>query len=120
MSDSPRVLVTPQAAALLRELERQHGPLLLHQSGGCCEGSVPLCLRRSEFRVGSRDRLLAVVGDTPFYVDDFHFRFLAEEPVLLDVIPAETDSFSLEAAEGIKFITRPMTSEQQACRPKKS
>ena len=81
--------------------------MLFHQSGGCCDGSVPLCLRQSEFRIGARDKLLDMVEDTPFYVDDFHFPFLAREQLVLDVVPSQGDSFSLEAAEGLRFVTRP-------------
>ena len=54
----PRVLITEAAAGLVRQLQDRHGPLLFHQSGGCCEGSAPMCLRRGDFRVGARDVLL--------------------------------------------------------------
>lgn len=101
-----RILITPKAAAVLKDLRERHGPLLFHQSGGCCDGSVPLCLRQSEFRIGARDKLLDVVDGTPFYVDDFHYPFLANERLVLDVIPSQGDSFSLESADELKFVTR--------------
>lgn len=103
---SPRVLITPRAAALLRALKERYGPVLFHQSGGCCDGSVPLCLRQNEFRIGTRDVLLAVVEDTPFYVDEFHFQYLCNEQTLLDAVPSQGDSFSLESADGVRFTTR--------------
>ena len=103
---SPRVLITPQAAALLHDLKERYGPVLFHQSGGCCDGSVPLCLRQNEFRIGTRDVLLAMVEDTPFYVDEFHFQYLCNEQTLLDAVPSQGDSFSLESADDMRFVTR--------------
>ncbi len=103
---SPRVLITPAASALLRALKERYGPVLFHQSGGCCDGSVPLCLRQNEFRIGARDVLLAMVDDTPFYVDEFHFQWLSSEQTLLDVVPSQGDSFSLESADEMRFVTR--------------
>ncbi len=101
-----RVVITPRALALLNVLRERHGPLLFHQSGGCCDGSVPLCLSRDEFRVGARDVLLDVVEGTPFYVDEMHFHLLGNEKLLLDAVPSESDSFSLECADGMRFVTR--------------
>ncbi len=101
-----KIVITPKAAAVLKALKERYGPVLFHQSGGCCDGSVPLCLRQDEFRIGARDKLLDVVDDTPFYVDDFHYPFLAGERLVLDVIPSQGDSFSLESADELKFVTR--------------
>ena len=97
---------TAEAAALIRQLRERYGPLLFHQSGGCCDGSVPLCFKRDEFRVGSRDVLFGVVEDTPFYVGAAQYEYLAQTHLILDVVPGEGDSFSLEAAEGVRFIAR--------------
>jgi uncharacterized protein len=102
----PRIVITPKAAAVLKALKERYGPVLFHQSGGCCDGSVPLCLRQHEFRLGARDKLLDVVDETPFYVDDFHFPFLADGQLVLDVIPSQGDSFSLESVDELKFVTR--------------
>jgi hypothetical protein len=102
----PRVLITPRAEALLRGLKERYGPLLFHQSGGCCDGSVPFCLRQMDFRIGARDVLLDVIEGTPFYVGELLFPNLCKEQLLLDVVPFEGgDSFSLEATDGMRFVT---------------
>ena len=71
-----RVTATPAALSLLEELQAEHGPLMFHQSGGCCDGSSPMCYPRGEFRVGSRDVHLGLVGgDTPFYISGPQFAY---------------------------------------------
>jgi uncharacterized protein len=102
----PRVLVTEAAARLVRQLGDQFGPLLFHQSGGCCEGSAPMCLRRGGFRVSARDVLLGLIADCPFYVSAEQFPYWAHSQLTIDVVADGGDSFSLEAAEGVRFITR--------------
>jgi uncharacterized protein (DUF779 family) len=102
----PRISGTAQANALLRRLREQHGSLLIHQSGGCCDGSVPLCFKQSEFRVSSRDVLLGVIEETPFYIGAAQREYLENTDFLLDVVPGENDTFSLEAAEGVRFLAR--------------
>lgn len=101
-----RVLVTEAAASLARQLRDQYGPLLFHQSGGCCEGTAPMCLRRGGFRVGARDVLLGVIEGCPFYVSAAQFPYWAHSQLTIDVVPNGGDSFSLEAADGVRFITR--------------
>jgi hypothetical protein len=100
------VLVTEAAARLVRQLRGRFGPLLFHQSGGCCEGSAPMCLRCGGFRVGARDVLLGVIEDCPFYVSAEQFPYWAHGQLTIDVVPNGGDSFSLEAADGVRFITR--------------
>jgi uncharacterized protein (DUF779 family) len=78
----------------------------VHQSGGCCDGSVPLCFRLGEFRVGSRDVLFGTVEDTPFYVGHAQAEYLSRTQLVLDVIPGDIDSFSLEAGTGVRFLSR--------------
>jgi uncharacterized protein (DUF779 family) len=102
----PSIIATAAATDLIRELKERNGPLLFHQSGGCCDGSVPLCLRQTDFHVGSRDVLLGLVDGTPFYVGAAQFEYLANAELVLDVIPGNLDSFSLEAGEGVRFISR--------------
>ncbi|MGD0471407.1 MAG: DUF779 domain-containing protein [Terriglobales bacterium] len=102
-----RIQITARAAALLREMEKRHGPLLFHQGGGCCDGSVPLCLKQSEFRVGSKDVLLGFVEGTPFYLGAGQPEQVAQQGVVLDVADGDTDRFSVEAAEGVYFVSRP-------------
>ncbi len=101
-----RVCVTDTAAALLRQLRQQHGDLILHLSGGCCEGSAPMCLRRDGFRIAARDVLLGVVEDCPFYVSAAQFPYWAHSQITLDVTPDGGDSFSIEAVDGVRFLVR--------------
>ena len=74
-------------------------------AGGCCDGTVPMCLRRSEFRIGARDLLLDTIDEVPFYVDESLFQYLHNQKILLDAVPALSDSFSLETAEDMRFVT---------------
>jgi uncharacterized protein (DUF779 family) len=101
-----RVCVTDAAAALLRRLRQEHGDLILHLSGGCCEGSAPMCLRQSGFRIGARDVLLGTVEGCPFYVGAAQFPYWADSQITLDVVSGGGDSFSIEAPDGVRFIVR--------------
>lgn len=101
-----RVAATPEAVALLRTLEERHGPLLLHQSGGCCDGSAPMCYGRSEFRVGQRDVLLGSVAGTPWFIGGRQYEYWAHTHLTLDVVEGRGSGFSLEAPEGLRFLIR--------------
>ena len=100
------VVGTPEAVALIQQLKQQHGPVMFHQSGGCCDGSVPLCFRRDEFRVSAQDVHFGDIDGTPFYVGVSQYKYLAHTPLTLDIVPGSIDSFSLEAGGGFRFITR--------------
>lgn len=101
-----RVDVTPAAAALLDRLAARHGPLLFHQSGGCCDGSAPMCYPRGEFRVGQRDVYLGAVAGTPFYIGDQQYEYWKHTGLTVDVVPGRGSGFSVEAPEGVRFLTR--------------
>jgi uncharacterized protein len=101
-----RVAITDEAAKVLRELEAQHGPLLFHQSGGCCDGSSPMCYPRGEFKVGQRDVFLGEIGGTPFYIGAQQFEYWQHTQLLIDVVPGRGGGFSLEAPLGVRFLTR--------------
>jgi len=73
----PRVIVMPEAASVIRRLKAQHGPLIFHQSGGCCEGSAPMCFRQRDFHVGPHDVLLGVIENCPFYVGGAEYEYWA-------------------------------------------
>jgi uncharacterized protein (DUF779 family) len=103
---SKRIVATPAAIALIRQLTEEYGPLMFHQSGGCCDGSVPLCFKQGEFRVGSRDVLLGVIEGAPFYAGAAQYPYLAKTQLVLDAIEGDLDSFSLEAGSGVRFISR--------------
>jgi uncharacterized protein (DUF779 family) len=101
-----RVTMTPAAEALLRKLQGVHGPLLFHQSGGCCDGSAPMCYPRREFRVGQRDVYLGAVAETPFYISGPQFQYWQHTHLTVDVVPGRGSGFSVEAPEGVRFLIR--------------
>jgi hypothetical protein len=101
-----RVSVTPEAASLIRRLREQHGPLMFHQSGGCCDGSSPMCYPDGEFAVGSGDVLLGGIEGCPFYMGAAQFEYWRHTHLTIDVVPGRGGGFSLEAPEGVRFLTR--------------
>lgn len=108
----PRVALTPAAADLLRRLRALHGPLMFHQSGGCCDGSAPMCYPAGEFRTGGSDVLLAeleVEGvDEPvtFWMSKSQYELWSHTRLTVDVVPGRGSGFSLEAPEGVRFLIR--------------
>lgn len=101
-----RVDLTPVAAALLAELELRHGPLLFHQSGGCCDGSSPMCYPRGELCIGDSDVYLGELAGTPFYIGGAQYERWAHCHLTVDVVPGRGSGFSVEAPEGVRFLVR--------------
>ena len=101
-----RVTATPAAVALIEKLAGLHGPLLFHQSGGCCDGSAPMCYPRHEFKVGAQDVYLGEIGGQPFYMGAAQFDYWQQTHLIIDVVPGRGSGFSLEAPEGVRFLTR--------------
>jgi uncharacterized protein (DUF779 family) len=101
-----RVLVTPAAAALIAKLRAVHGDLLFHQSGGCCDGSSPMCYPLGEFRVGAQDILLGHIEGCPVYIGAAQFEYWKHTELTIDVVPGRGGGFSLESPEGLRFLTR--------------
>ena len=101
-----RVEVTDDAAALVRDLVREHGPLMFHQSGGCCDGSAPMCYPEGEFRIGVRDVLLGRIEGCAFYMGGAQFEFWKHTHLTIDVVPGRGGGFSLEAPRGVRFLVR--------------
>lgn len=101
-----RVEITPEAAALLERLAERHGPLLFHQSGGCCDGSAPMCFPTAEFRLGGQDVRLGEIGGCPFYMSRFQYAYWSNCQLTIDIVEGRGNSFSVEAPEGVRFITR--------------
>jgi uncharacterized protein (DUF779 family) len=101
-----QVLRTPAATALMDKLEAKHGLLMFHQSGGCCDGSSPMCYPRGEFLVGDQDVLLGTLGDTPFYISGPQFEYWKHTELTLDVVPGRGGMFSLDNGEGVRFHIR--------------
>ena len=101
-----RVQVTPQAIAIIEKLRARHGDLLFHQSGGCCDGSTPMCYPLGEFRVGAQDVLLGEIDGCPFYIGAAQFEYWQHTQLTIDVVPGRGGGFSLEAPHGVRFLTR--------------
>lgn len=101
-----RINATPEAIALIQKLTAQYGPIIFIQSGGCCEGSGPLCMPANEFRPSPSDVILGEVADAIFYMSDSHFSFSQNTHTLLDAVPGSGGSFSLECGTGQAFITK--------------
>ncbi|MDE1162956.1 MAG: DUF779 domain-containing protein [Acidobacteriaceae bacterium] len=102
-----QVQMTPAASALLRKLITQHGPVLFHQSGGCCDGSSPMCYPRQEFLVGDHDVLLGTLEEgTPFYISAPQFEYWKHTQLTVDVVPGRGGMFSLENPEELRFLIR--------------
>jgi uncharacterized protein (DUF779 family) len=106
-----RVAVTPEAAQLLRSLWADHGPLMFHQSGGCCDGSSPMCFPAGEFLTGDSDILL---GDldlgpdqrVPVWMSREQFALWSHTHITIDLVPGRGAGFSLEAPTGNRFLIR--------------
>lgn len=101
-----QVTRTAAAEELMDRLASKHGPLMFHQSGGCCDGSSPMCYPRGEFLVGDSDVLIGTLGDTPFYMSRNQFEYWKHTQLILDVVPGRGGMFSLEGPEGVRFLTR--------------
>jgi uncharacterized protein (DUF779 family) len=102
-----RVAATPDAIALMRKLAATHGPLMFHQSGGCCDGSSPMCYPQGDFKLGDHDVFLGLVGDgTPVFIGGAQFAYWSHTHLTIDVVKGRGAGFSLEAPEGFRFLTR--------------
>lgn len=102
-----RILATDAAVVLIERLAVLHGPVMFHQSGGCCDGSAPMCYPAGDFRVGSQDILLGrIAGDVPVWIGAAQFEYWRHTQVTIDVVPGRGAGFSLEGPEGLRFIIR--------------
>src|SRR2546430_16206750 len=96
----------PAAAELIRSLRGGHGPLMFHQSGGCCDGSAPMCYLQGEFRLGERDVLLGQIEGASLYIGGAQFELWKHTQLVIDAVPGRGAGFSLESPEGMRFLTR--------------
>ena len=106
-----RVGLTPAAADLLRKLVAVHGQVMFHQSGGCCDGSAPMCYPVGEFKTGQTDVRLGdlvvdEIDDVPFWMSGPQFEYWKHTHLTVDVVPGRGSGFSLEAPEGVRFLIR--------------
>jgi uncharacterized protein (DUF779 family) len=108
MSDDrvKRVTATPAALALIAELQDEYGEILFHQSGGCCDGSSPMCYPAGEFRIGGGDIRLGEVGGAPVYIGRAQGEAWAHTQLILDVVPGRGGMFSLDNGREVRFLTR--------------
>ncbi|HOA36951.1 MAG TPA: DUF779 domain-containing protein [Flavihumibacter sp.] len=102
----PRVLATDAALTLVDKLTQLHGPLMFHQSGGCCDGSQPMCFGEGEFKTGDSDICLGEVGGAKFYMSKDQYEYWKHTQLIIDVSPGRGSSFSLEIPLGVRFITK--------------
>ncbi len=106
MPHATRVDATPAALELIESLRAKHGPVMFHQSGGCCDGSSPMCFPLGEFLVGGSDVKLGEIGGAPFYMSASQFEYWKHTKLTIDVVPGRGGMFSLENGEGVRFLTR--------------
>ena len=104
--DTVQVRATLAALRLIERLRARHGPLMFHQSGGCCDGSSPMCFAVGDFIVGDRDVLLGEIGGAPFYISPSQFEYWKHTQLIIDVVAGRGGMFSLENGEGLRFLVR--------------
>ncbi|HEX4179263.1 MAG TPA: DUF779 domain-containing protein [Caulobacteraceae bacterium] len=104
--DTRRVAATPAALALIETLAAEHGPIIFHQSGGCCDGSSPMCYPKGEFLIGDQDVLLGEIGPAGFYMGRAQFEYWRHTQIIIDVVPGRGGMFSLENGREVRFLTR--------------
>jgi uncharacterized protein (DUF779 family) len=106
MDKTPRVLLTEEAKTLIDRLRAEHGALMFHQSGGCCDGSAPMCFPVGEFKTGINDVLVGTIHDCEFFMSAFQFEYWQYTQLTLDVVAGRGASFSLEIPLGLRFMIR--------------
>ena len=107
MAQAPlQVTATEATLDLLGRIVALHGPVMFHQSGGCCDGSAPMCYPAGEFLIGDQDKLLGYIGGMPFYISASQFEYWKHTQLIIDVVPGRGGMFSLEGSLGLRFLTR--------------
>ncbi|MGH8777601.1 DUF779 domain-containing protein [Paraburkholderia sp.] len=104
--DVARVVATPAAVELIERLGKEHGSMIFHQSGGCCDGSAPMCFPANEFMLGSSDVRLGAIAGVPFYMSESQFEYWQHTQLIIDAVPGNGGMFSLERPTGLRFLTR--------------
>lgn len=101
-----RVVATDAALAFLREIQADHPNILFHQSGGCCDGSSPMCYPAEDYRVGETDVKLGEIGGVPVYISGSQFAVWKHTQLIIDVVPGRGGMFSLDNGRERRFLTR--------------
>mgnify|MGYP002725440674 CR=1 FL=1 len=111
-----RVSVTDKAKAVIDQLREKHGELMFHQSGGCCDGSAPMCFEKGDFLIGSRDLCLGTIHGCEFFMAEDQFEYYKYSHITIDVSEGRGSSFSLEIPLGLRFmsVSRILTEEESA------
>ena len=104
--EEPRVIATPAALDFIREIQADHPDILFHQSGGCCDGSSPMCYAQGDFRLGERDVKLGEIGGMPFYISASQYEVWKHTKLIIDAIPGRGGMFSLDNGRERRFLTR--------------
>ncbi len=104
--EDPRVIATPAALDFIREIRVDHPDILFHQSGGCCDGSSPMCYPTSEYRVGETDVKLGEIGGVPVYISGSQYAVWKHTQLIIDVVPGRGGMFSLDNGRERRFLTR--------------
>ena len=106
MEHIARVTISEAAAAVIAQLRERHGPLMFHQSGGCCDGSAPMCYQEGELILGDQDVWMGRVAGCDFYMSAFQFKYWQHTQLELDVVKGRGASFSLEIPLGLRFVIK--------------
>lgn len=101
-----QTVATPAALDLIEQLKSRHGALMFHQSGGCCDGSAPMCFALGNLLIGDGDRHLGDIGGVPFYIGESQYAYWSHTQLIIDVVPGRGGMFSLEGPTGQRFLTR--------------
>ncbi|MFA0963647.1 DUF779 domain-containing protein [Roseivirga sp. BDSF3-8] len=101
-----RVQITDEAKEVVEKLKKQHGDLLFHQSGGCCDGSSPMCYPADDFMIDDNDVLLGHVAGCPFYMSKFQYEYWRHTQLTVDITQGRGSSFSVEIPLGLRFVTK--------------
>ena len=104
--NEPRVVATEAALALIREIRKDYPDILFHQSGGCCDGSSPMCYPADDYIVGDRDVKLGEIGGVPVYISESQFGVWQHTQLIIDVVPGRGGMFSLDNGREKRFLTR--------------
>ncbi|MBW8301747.1 MAG: DUF779 domain-containing protein [Hydrogenophaga sp.] len=102
----PRVTATQAALDFIREIQADHPDILFHQSGGCCDGSSPMCYPTAEYRVGETDVKLGEIGGVPVYISGSQYEVWKHTQLIIDVVPGRGGMFSLDNGRERRFLTR--------------
>ncbi len=107
MSESVELVnVTPAAEKIIKKLQQKYGPLIFHQSGGCCDGSSPMCFQKEDFFINETDVFLGEIVDCNFYMARDQFEYWKHTHLTVDIVEGRGSSFSLEIPLGLRFIVK--------------